>query len=588
MVVGQTMLLEVGAIMLIAFIGAAIAKKARQSVILGYILAGILIGPHMHLVLGPFIYDGLFHDTAFIEFLSEMGLILLMFFVGLEFSVSKLKKTKAPATLLAVLNLGVNMFAGIVLGMAMGWPLVDTIFLAGVVAMSSSAVTAKSLMELDRMQNTETEYLLGMVIVEDFLAMALLTIVGGLVVEQGAASVGLVTLAVGIIAFYAFFVVLALWVIPNVMKNLNKIKNDELFVLFALGVVFLSAALAEISHVPGIIGAFFLGMVFAETKLSKRFEEKISPFRDAFVAIFFISFGMLIDPAMFSEVIWMVAIAVLLVIINDVFITAALAYFLGFSSRGSTALGTSLCGRGAESIMYASVGSRALGATKGAQLYPFAGAFCFIMSAVTPLLMKKSAAISGLMTRILPRFIKYNGAVLSRTISKMVMPSRIALYKRPRKLGIALIVSFFVVLTVLATTGTLHLVSFGIGLGTVALVWPVLNAEIRPIILHTDYRNLGVASGVRPLLFSFVSKFIISGLMLILGISFVLVYSWVAAVALLVVYLVLVMALMKRNYGATAVRLQYDREDLFLDKGEILSWERRQIRTGTRNKDRWD
>lgn len=575
--------------MLIAFIGAAIAKKVNQSVILGYILAGILIGPHMHLVLGPFIYDGLFHDTTFIEFLSEMGLILLMFFVGLEFSVSKLKKTKAPATLLAVLNLGINMFAGIVLGMAMGWPLIDTIFLAGVVAVSSSAVTAKSLMELGRMQNTETEYLLGMVIVEDFLAMALLTVVGGLVVEQGAASVGLVTLALGIIAFYAFFVVLALWVIPNVMKNLNRIRNDELFVLFALGVVFLSAALAEVSHVPGIIGAFFLGMVFAETKISERFEEKISPFRDAFVAIFFISFGMLIDPAMFSEVIWMVLIAVPLVIINDVFITAALAYFMGFSSKGSTALGTSLCGRGAESVMYASVGSRAMGATKGAQLYPFAGAFCFIMSAVTPLLMKKSAAVADLMGRILPRFIKYNGAVISRTVSKMVMPTHIPLYKRPRKLGMALILSFFIVLTVLATTGTLHLIAFGIGLGMVALVWPVLNAETRPIILHTNYKNLGVESGVRPKLFSFISTFIISSLLLILGVSFVLSYSWMVAILLLILYLASMILLMKRNYEATSVRLRtHSRDGLVVDEAELFSWEKKRIRTGIQRKDWWD
>lgn len=174
---------EVGAVMLIAFIGAALASKAKQSVILGYILAGILIGPNIHLVVEGISYDGIIRDTTFIEYLSHLGLILLMFFVGLEFSVSKLKRTKAPAALLATVNLGIGMFSGVLLGTALGWPMIDTIFLAGVIAMSSTAITAKSLIELKRLGNPETEFLLGMAIVESFLSMVLLTIIGGLMIK---------------------------------------------------------------------------------------------------------------------------------------------------------------------------------------------------------------------------------------------------------------------------------------------------------------------------------------------------------------------------------------------------------------------
>jgi CPA2 family monovalent cation:H+ antiporter-2 len=243
--------------------------------------------------------------------MSKIGLTLLMFFVGLEFSISKLKRTKAPAILLALVNTGLDMFIGIMLGLALGWPLVDTVFLAGVVAMGSAAVTGKSLMELQKFSNPETEFLLGMVVVEDFISMILLTIAGGLVIKSGGVGLGgpdLLHLLIGVGAFYAFFIVIAVWIIPRVSVHLTKIKSDELFVLFGLGMVFLSSALAEFCGVPSIIGAFFMGMVFAETKIADRLETKLGSIRDAFVAIFFVLFGMLIDPAMFPSIFWIVVI----------------------------------------------------------------------------------------------------------------------------------------------------------------------------------------------------------------------------------------------------------------------------------------
>ena len=345
----QELMFEVGTIMLVAFIGAALSTKAKQSVILGYIVAGVLIGPFMHFNIFGFQYDGLMNDTSFISYLSSLGLTLLMFFVGLEFSVSKLKKTKSSAFLLALINTGLDFFIGITVGLVLGWPIVDTVFLAGVIAMGSAAITGQSLMELQRMSNPETEFLLGMVVVEDFLSMILMTIAGGLLFKSGGSNpLTLTSMIVGVLAFYSFFIFLALFVVPRCAKHFEKIKSDEMFVLFALGLVFLSSAMAEVSGVPAIIGAFFLGMVFAETKISDRLKDRISPFKDALVAVFFISFGMLINPAMFPQVFWIVLLAVPLVILGDLLLTGALAYFLGFSGRSATFMGSSMCGRGAE------------------------------------------------------------------------------------------------------------------------------------------------------------------------------------------------------------------------------------------------
>jgi len=539
MVAAQQVMLEIGLIMLVAFIGAAIASRAKQSVIIGYIIAGVFIGPHMNFDLFGIQYQGFVGDTSFIDYMSKIGLTLLMFFVGLEFSISKLKKTKAPAILLALVNTGLDMFIGIMIGLALGWPLVDTVFLAGVVAMGSAAVTGKSLMELQKFSNPETEFLLGMVIVEDFISMILLTIAGGLVIKSGGVGLGgndLIHLLVGVGAFYAFFIFLAIWIIPRVSVHLTKIKSDELFVLFALGLVFLSSALAEFSGVPSIIGAFFLGMVFAETKIVGRLNTKLGSIRDAFVAIFFVLFGMLIDPAMFGNIFWIVVIAVPLVIIGDLFVTGAMAFLLGFSGRAATSMGASMCGRGAESVMYASVGSTAVNATKGAELYPFAGAFCFIMSVITPVLMRFSDQIYRAISRFLPKYVKHGGAIISRTLGKIVMPAPLRLYKRGRRIELALMLYFAILIAVAVTDGLVHLGLFAASVALTVWIFYMIEMELRPIVRTINYDNLGVTSRDGSAISRFVALFIFSSLLVMLIVSFVFTYLWWLTLAAMVVY----------------------------------------------------
>lgn len=551
MITTQQVMLEFGIIMLVAFIGAALATRAKQSVIIGYILAGILIGPSMHIELFGYTYNGLFQDLSFIDFMSQIGLVLLMFFVGLEFSISKLKKTKGPAILLAVVNTGLDMFVGILLGLALGWPLVDTVFLAGVVAMGSAAITGKSLMELQKFSNPETEFLLGMVVVEDFLSMLLLTIAGGLVIKNGGVGLGasdFVGMMIGIGAFYGFFIFLAIWVIPRSAKHLQKIRSDELFVLFALGLVFLAAATAQVSGVPAIIGAFFLGMIFAETKFADRLEMKLSSFRDAFVAIFFVLFGMLIDPAMFASVIWIVIAAVPLVIISDLLVTGALAYLLGFSGRAATSMGASMCGRGAESVMYASVGSNAVNATKGAELYPFAGAFCFIMSVITPAMMKFSDNIYRALSHVMPDYMKHSGAVVSRTLGKMVLPNSLRLFKRGRRIEIGLITYFCMLIAIVATDGIYHIAFAAASIGLTVWIFHVIDRELRPITRSINYENLGVYSRDGTQISRFIALFVSGSLVAILMVAFVFTYLWWLSVIVLLAYFV-AMLLLAKSYS---------------------------------------
>ncbi|MGD0818216.1 MAG: cation:proton antiporter [Methanomassiliicoccales archaeon] len=552
MVATQEIMFEVGIIMLVSFIGAALAAKAKQSVILGYIVAGVLIGPFIHFNLFGIQYDGLMKDTSFISYLSTLGLTLLMFFVGLEFSVTKLKKTKSSAFLLALVNTGLDFFIGILIGLALGWPIIDTVFLAGVIAMGSAAITGQSLMELQKMSSPETEFLLGMVVVEDFLSMILMTIAGGLLFKSGGSNaLTLTTMIVGVLAFYTFFIFLALFVIPRCAKHFEKIKSDEMFVLFALGLVFLSSAMAEVSGVPAIIGAFFLGMVFAETKISDRLKDRISPFKDALVAVFFISFGMLIDPGMFPTVIWIVAIAVPMVILGDLFLTSALAYFLGFSGRSATFMGTSMCGRGAESVMFASVGSNAAGVTKASQLNPFAGTFCFAMSMLTPMMMRASDSIYGVLRRIVPSFAKYSSSIMNRTMNKMILPSSLKLFRRSRKIEVTLVAYFIALVGIMISGDELALPIFLVALATSVYIYYMLEKELRPIIKTISYDNLGVRTRDPKLISGFISMFICASLLTIASTAFVFRLGWYLCLIIFLAYFLGSLALMWRTHKLT-------------------------------------
>src|SRR5256712_11586080 len=195
---------DVGVIATVGFLGAAVASRVRVPIIIGYIVAGMVIGPNNHARFLGWSYDGVLGDSVFLQSISQLGLVLLLFFVGLELSITKLMKPKEAVAILAVTNLAVGMFAGFVIGAWLGWPLIDTIFLAGVISMSSSAIAAKSLIDLKRLGNAETEFLLGMVILESFLAMFLLTLVNGMIIPaQAPVDVGGLFAGVGL--FIGFF-----------------------------------------------------------------------------------------------------------------------------------------------------------------------------------------------------------------------------------------------------------------------------------------------------------------------------------------------------------------------------------------------
>ena len=554
MIDANSIMFEVGVIAAVGFLGATIATRAKISVVIGYIIAGMLIGPNIHLSLFGISYNGVLTNSEFIQEISQLGLVLLLFFVGLEFSITKLKKTKEAAAILAVTNLAVDMFAGFVIGAWMGWPLIDTIFMAGVISMSSTAIAAKALIDLKRLGNAETEFILGMVILESFMAMIILTLVNGVVISSDGSPVDPTALFVGIGIFLGFFTFLAVVVIPNTVKMFERIRSDELFILFAMALVFLAAALAQSFRVPAIIGAFFMGMVFADTKLAQRMKTKMESLRDAFVAMFFLSFGMLIDPSALIAVLPMLLLAVPLILMSDMFLTASLAYMIGFSSKAAMAIGTSFIARNEEAILYASVGTRSIRNNSnlsnnyaGTYLTPFTGILCIVMSSLAPLLMVHSDRLAKALSRRLPKSITFGADLVKRTLRTIVMPSMLPIYRKRRLLQATLILYSAWIIDLTITHDLAHLAMALLSPAVILAVYWAARRSFQEPVRHTNY---GVDGGPfsRSTIETFVLRIVVGTLTAIALVAIVWQYYWPATLAILYVYFLSVTFSMKVVY----------------------------------------
>ena len=551
MITETVLFFQFGIIMLLAFIGAGLAARFGQSVILGYIAIGALIGPYMSITLFGFTYNGLIQNTETVSYFAKMGLILLLFFVGLEFSVSKLKKTRTAATILAIFNFGIDMFLGILLGVLMRWPLEDSFFLAAIIGTGSSAVAAKTLMEIGKLTAPETDFIIGMSVVEDFIAMLLLTVAGGLTMTAGNAPASLWALLSGIGIFYMFFLLLAVFVIPRVVKHLDVIRSDEMFILFALGIVFISAALADALYVQSLIGAFFIGMVFAETSMTDRLKTKLMSMRDAFVAIFFVYFGMMMNPSVMIMVLPMVAFAVPLMLLSDIIITTSVAMLIGFPSRHAFFVGSTSAFRGAESMLFASVGGSSLGVTYAEQLYAIAGPFSLIMDLVALPVLKNSSKLVVKLSKYVPTYVRFCSLLISRTFSKLVMPQPLKIYGDAKRSTLPLWSFIISCAVAIFVSFPFKLIPIGVALVSAYMSVRVLRKDLNSAISLINYANIGVPSskGI-PEILDLVIR-LVSGLMIttvaVIAVSAVYIPASLGPIAL---YVLLMLHSMKSSYSA--------------------------------------
>ena len=384
---------DLAIVMIFAAFVTVLFRRLRQPVVLGYIVVGLIIGPHTP----PF---PLIQDEATINTLSELGVILLMFSLGLEFSLRKLKSVGVAALAAALTEIFLLFWVGYEIGGFFGWGLMDRVFLGAMLSMSSTTVIIKVLAELGQMKEHFAQLVFGVLIIEDILGIAMIALLSG-IANSGSLSLGEVGVTLGELAIFLVVVLVAgLLVVPRLISYVAKYKSNEMLVVTILGLCFGVSLLALKLGYSVALGAFVIGAVVAETREIHKIEHLIEPVRDMFSAIFFVSIGLLIDPVMLVEHWKPIVVITLAVVVGKIAACSFGAFVGGNDTRTSAHVGMSLAQIGEFSFIIASLGAT-LGVTSGF-IYPVAVAVSAITTLFTPYLIRGADGATNAFHRVLP------------------------------------------------------------------------------------------------------------------------------------------------------------------------------------------
>lgn len=385
---------EVGTALVLVAIASVIANKIKFSIIPFLIILGMLVGPHAP---QAGIIDLTFIESReVIEFFGRMGVLFLLFYLGLEFSVGKLVKSGRSIAAGRTIYILINFSLGLIYGFITGFSFLEVLVLAGVITISSSAIVAKVLVDLKRTANPETELILGIIMFEDIFLAVYLSVVSGLVLGD-ATSVGGALMSIVIAFGYMLLFFIAARKLPPLLNKLLDIRSNEVFVIVIFAALFFIAGFSETIHVAEAIGALLLGLVFSETAHSDRIEHLVVPFRDFFGAMFFFSFGLSIDPFSLGDAVWLALGAVLLTIAGNFIAGMIAGRRAGLSHKASSNIGLTIVSRGEFSIIVANLG---IAGGLSASLKPFAALYVLILAIFGPLLTKESKRIYLLLNSV--------------------------------------------------------------------------------------------------------------------------------------------------------------------------------------------
>ncbi|WP_210609402.1 cation:proton antiporter [Priestia flexa] len=385
---------EVGTALVLVAVAAVLANKLKFTIIPFLILLGMAVGPH-----APEFGDLSFkfiESEEIISFMGRIGVLFLLFYLGLEFSVGKLIKSGRSIAVGGSIYILINFSLGLLYGYLTGYPLLEVLIMAGIITISSSAIVAKVLVDLKRTANPETELILGIIMFEDIFLAVYLSVVSGLVLGDHTSvwsSVVSVLIAFG---YMLLFFIVARKATPLLNKLLN-ISSNEIFIIVIFATLFFVAGFSETIHVAEAIGALLLGLVFSETEHRDRIEHLVIPFRDFFGAIFFFSFGLSIDPLTLLDAAWLAIGAVVLTIIGNFTAGMIAGRRSGLSHKASTNIGLTIVSRGEFSIIMANIG---IAGGLASILQPFAALYVLILAILGPLLTKESKVIYGLLNKV--------------------------------------------------------------------------------------------------------------------------------------------------------------------------------------------
>lgn len=368
-----------------------IFKKLKQPLVLGYILAGFLISPHFHLL--PTV-----QETGNITIWSEIGVIFLLFSLGLEFSFKKLSKVGGTASVTALVEIAGVGFFGFIIGSALGWTTMDCLFLGGMLAMSSTTIIIRAFDELGLKTEKFVGVVFGTLIVEDLIAILMMvllsTIAAGSMETQNS---GILESIMKLVFFLVLWFIAGIFFIPTMLKKTKKLMNDETLLIVSISLCLLMVVLAVQVGFSKELGAFIMGSILAETKQSEKIEHLVKPLKDLFGTIFFVSVGMMIEPVKMVEYAFPILILTFVTIFVKSFFTTTGAFLSGQPLKTSIQTGMSMAQIGEFSFIIATLG-KSLGVISDF-LYPIAVAVSAITTLTTPYMIKVSVPMYNFVDR---------------------------------------------------------------------------------------------------------------------------------------------------------------------------------------------
>jgi CPA2 family monovalent cation:H+ antiporter-2 len=383
-------------VMIVAGATTIVFQRMRQPVLLGYILAGVLIGPHTPGVLVD--------DARAIDDISNLGVVLLMFTLGLEFSVRKLREVGIGVLVVALAEVGFMLWVGYGIGGLFGWSGRDALFLGAIISLSSTMVATRTLAEAGQGQQKFAQLVIGLLVAEDLLAIVMLTLLAAVSIGGGVQA-GAAFAVIGHLGLFVIVgMILGLLLLPRLVDYVASFGRDETLLVSVLGICFGASLFAAWMGFSVALGAFLAGAVVAESRSVGRVLHLVEPLRDMFAALFFVSIGLKIDPAMLLQYA-LPALLIAVVVIVGKTVACSMGFFIvGHDSRTALRSGLGMAQIGEFSFVIATLGL-SLGVISDF-IYPIAVAVSVLCMAATPYLNRSADGVANGLRRITPRSLQ--------------------------------------------------------------------------------------------------------------------------------------------------------------------------------------
>lgn len=389
-----TLISDLALLLVVAGITTLLCKKINQPLVIGYILAGFLIGPVVSFV--PTI-----GDMNNINLWAEIGVIFLMFSLGLEFNLHKLAEVGSTAIISALVQIGGMMVVGYGIGIAMGWSTMNSIFLGGMLSMSSTMITIKAIEDMGLKEMPFTGLTIGILVIEDIVAIFLMVVLSTIAVSQGISGVELISTIGKLMLYLVLWLLLGIYLIPSFLQKIQNLMSDETLLVTSLGICFGMVWLADAIGFSSALGAFMAGSILAGTVHGERIEHLVNPCKDLFGAVFFVSVGLMVVPAMLVQYIVPIVILTVATIVGKALLLTGGLLASGENLRDSLFGAMSQTQIGEFSFIIANLGI-SLGVTSDF-LYPVVVAVSVVTTFTTPYLIRSVDGVEKLLNKVMPQ-----------------------------------------------------------------------------------------------------------------------------------------------------------------------------------------